>query len=169
LFLDAGGVAEQHLEHGQSAAGFRQFLGHVIRRGNRHQRVEADVVLAAERAGVGKSRRGDHVPQRRAVAQTLDDLRHQPRSRRFLHQGDERFQIAEGQPFRALLGVGGGDAQVGRQAGTDAGDDRAGADVGQELTPCFRIHRHAPARGEDSRRRHPRTPVGIMVALFEVV
>ena len=117
--------------------------------------VKADVIFAAEGAGIGEGRRGDHVAQRGASAQAIHHLRNQLGRSRLLHQCDERFEIAEGQAFRALLCEDRGKTQVGRQAGANAGNHGACPNVLQEFAAGFRMHGRAPEwRG--SRRRHPR-------------
>jgi hypothetical protein len=52
-FLDSVGIAIQHFQDWQWLQAGWQLLGHAICRGQRHERVESDVILPAERAGIG--------------------------------------------------------------------------------------------------------------------
>jgi hypothetical protein len=137
--LDPPGVPVEHLEHRQRRALRRQLARHVVRGRQRHERVEPDVVLPAERARVGERRRGDEPAQLGPAAQLLHQHRQQPVGGRFLHQADEPLHVPEVQRRRLPL-IGrradeplGTDRQLRRQRGAEAGDENAAADVRKEV------------------------------------
>ena len=149
VFLDAVRVAVEDLEHGQGAAVFGQLARHVIGGGERHQGVEADVVLAAERPRVGQRRGGHELLQLGPGAELLDEDRDEVPDGRLLHQADERFEPSEGESLAAavIVGPGGREAHVERRAEADARDQHAPADVPEETpTRALRAHRRRPFR-----------------------
>ena len=65
--------------------------------------MEADVVLAAERARIGQGGRGHELIQLQAAAQPVNQQRLQLGCGRLLHQGDQGFQLAERQACGRLF------------------------------------------------------------------
>ena len=145
VFLDAVRVAVEDLEHGQGAAVLGQLAGHVIGGGEGHQRVEADVILAAERPRVRQRRGGHELLELGPRAELLDKDRNEVPDGRFLHQADERFETSERQSLAAavIVGPGGREAHVERRAEANAGDQHAPADVPEE-TPTRALCSHRP-------------------------
>ena len=78
VFVNAVGVAIEHLQHRQRLPLDRQLARHVVGRRQGHHRVEADIVLAAERAGIGQRRRGHQRLELGAAIEAFDQRRQQP-------------------------------------------------------------------------------------------
>ena len=133
LFLNPIRVAVQNLEHGQRLHRRRQFLRHLKRGGQRHQRVEAHVILAAERARVGECRGGNERAQIGAGAQTLGQRGQETVGRRFLHLTNERLQRAERERVRGFARGDIGEAEAAGDFRSDRGDEHAAADLGEEF------------------------------------
>ncbi len=104
--LDAVGIAIEHLQDGQRPLGRRQIERHVPGGGQGHERMEADVVLSAERAGIGQRGGRHELAGLDAVLHLLDQDRQQLVGRGVLHQADQRLQFAEGEKAFAIVGHG---------------------------------------------------------------
>ena len=144
LLLDAAAVAIQHLEHGQRLALGGQLGRHLVRRHQRHERVIARVILAAERAGIGERRRGDERLELRARFQFVDEQRQQLIGRRLLHERHERLELAKSQPLAYLVGNARHHSQVECRRRTQAGNQHPPANVFQELTTTATVHDTSP-------------------------
>ena len=113
--------------------------------------MEADVVLAAERAGVGQGRRGDQPLQLGPLGELLDHGADELLGGRLLHERDQRLDRAEGQPLRLLPGRDRAKSQVhgGRRA--HRGDQHPPPHIRQKFPPvAAHAHRRLP-----SERRTP--------------
>ena len=140
--------------------GPRQFARHGEGRRQGHHRVEADVILAAKRACVGQGGRGHNLLEVRALLYLVHDDRQQLGGRCFLHQANERLQLAEIQGGGLLGGKSRVDAQVAGQGRADAGHQHALADrppenhdVFVESWSCPREERVSPPVSSPAGRR----------------
>ena len=75
-----------------------------------------------------------------AVVDLLDEQGQQFGGRRLLHEGDERFELAEGEFLRLLVGQDGAQAEVAAERRPQRGRQDAAADVGQELPALRMVH-----------------------------
>ena len=88
-------------------------MRHVVGRSQRHDRVIAVVILAAEGTGVGQRGGRHQLTEIRPGIDPLDDGRQQPVDGRLLHQRDQRLHRPERQALGAFAGQGGrGQAKV---------------------------------------------------------
>ena len=140
-FLQPRAVSHQHLHDGQRLALGARFLGrHLVGRREGHQGVEADVVLAAEGSGIGERCRGREGPEIGAVLELVDHLREQFGGGRFLQEGDERFQVAEGN-VATVIERGKRKTEVGGQARSNGGGNHAATNIGKQFTASTLRHR----------------------------
>ena len=145
--LDVVGVAVEDLQDRQRPLRLGQLARHLVRRHQRHDRVVAIVILAAERAGVGQRGGRHQLAEVGPGLDPLDDGRQEPVGGRLLHQGHQRLHRAERQAFGAFVGQGGrGQAQVLGQRRAHAGDQHAPAHVRQKLTTVIATHDLSPRR-----------------------
>src|SRR5262249_22228795 len=101
-------------------------------------------------AGVGQGGSGHQLSEVGALLQAFDQQRQQFVGGGLLHQADKRFELAEGEYFGLVCGVGQAKTEGAGEGRADAGDDHALADVGEKVTACS-VHVFPPVR--DSRER----------------
>jgi hypothetical protein len=147
VLADAVRVAVEDLEHRQRLLAARHRHRHPVRRRERHHRVEADVVLAAERARVRERARGDEVAQARAGLQLGDERAHELVGGRVGHEPDERLERTERQRFGLLHRVRRRHRQLRRHGEPEARRDHSASDLDQETPPIVVVHRCAPRAG----------------------
>ena len=111
LFLDAVGIAVKHFENRQRLKGFGKLAGHVERRRQRHHRMETDVILPTESAGVGQRRSRDEAAQLHTRFEFVGQRRQQFFDGGLLHEADERFERAKIKRTGDLSGKCAGEAQ----------------------------------------------------------
>ena len=140
-FLDAVGVAVKDFEDGESLRLGRQLLRHVPGGRQRHQGVKADVIFAAEGAGVGEDASLEQRAQGNAGAEFFGELGKNLVGGRFLHQADEGLDGAEVKGVRTFRGVRGREAKFGGRLDANGGDEHAAADIGKEFAAAIlRFH-----------------------------
>ena len=98
--LNVIGVAIEDLQKRQGLMGCGKLARHLEGRDERHDRVVALVVLAAEGAGVGQRRGRDQTVEWLAAMDPLDHGGKQAVDRGVLHEGDKRLERPEGQAPR---------------------------------------------------------------------
>ena len=136
-------VAVKHLQHRQGTFGFRQFLRHLQGRWQGHECVVAGVILAAEGPGIRQRPGSNKSTEFDALVQSCHQCRQQFVNRRVLHQAHERFEFVERQS-RHVVGKRIGEAKVEGNAGADASDQHATANIRKEFTARSRCHNHSP-------------------------
>ena len=129
MLLDAIGVSVEDFEDGERLAFFRQFLRHMESRGQRHHRVEPDVIFAAKSAGVGKRGGSYETSQIGPAAELLCEQRQQAIDGRLLHEGNQSFERAELKRI-ILSGKGGRDAEFSGHFATDRCQEHSSTNVG---------------------------------------
>ena len=140
-FLNVAGVAVEDFQDRQRALRLGQFTGHLVRRHQRHDRVVAIVILAAEPSGVGQSAGRHQLAEIGAGLHPFEDGRQKPIRGCLLHQGHQRLHRTERQAFGVSGGQGGrGQAQVLGDRRAHAGDQHAPAHVRQKLTTVIATH-----------------------------
>ena len=128
-------VAIEHLQDRQRLPLGGQQLGHLQRRQHGHRRVEADVVLAAERLGIGQRAGRDELLQIRLAAVELFDQDRLQLARPACFASDRparrtRRTTSAARPSSAKAG---GEAQVLGQRRAQAGDQHSAADRFQKV------------------------------------
>ena len=152
MLLDAVTVAVEYLEYRQRALLGREFSRHLIRGRQGHHRMEADVVLTAERPCIGESRRRHDLLQRCPRLPFLDNLREQLLGGGVLHEPDERLAITKRQVVRRIIRrPSGTQPHVTRGAVTDPGHQHASPHIRQKITSRRRACwcRHAGPRWQE--------------------
>ncbi len=145
--LDVAGIAVEHLQDRQRPLRLGQLARHLVGRRQRHDRVVAIVILAAERAGVGQRGGRHQLAEVRPGLHPLDDGRQEPVGGCLLHQGHQRLHRPNVKRSVASAGQGGrGQAQVLGQRRAHAGDQHAPAHVRQKLTTVIATHDLSPWR-----------------------
>lgn len=140
--LDAAGVSIEDFENWERRTTARHFFCHVEGRRQRHERMEADVIMSAKRSGVGQCSRRNERAQVGPILQLLDKNRHELVGRRFLHQHDQRLEPAELKHCRRLAAPNRRETQVVRQHGSDAGDQHPSTYVLQKRPTRLICHGH---------------------------
>jgi hypothetical protein len=137
FFLNAIGVAIEHLEHGQRLHGFGQFAGHVKRGRECHHSVKTNVIFAAESASIGQRSSSDQTPKVGAGFESGGEGRQELVCWCFLHEADERFERAEVEHVRSIGCESGCKTEVVGCVVADCGDEHSATDVSEKLTARF--------------------------------